>query len=95
MLWANRNGFYYVLDRTTGEFLQGKPFAKVTWTTGLDDSGKPVRVAAGAPSREGTLVYPGVQGATNWFSPSYSPHTGFFYIDTWENYSSIFNKLPG
>jgi alcohol dehydrogenase (cytochrome c) len=44
MLWANRNGFYYVLDRTTGEFLQGKPFAKVTWTTGLDDSGHPVRV---------------------------------------------------
>jgi len=95
MLWANRNGFYYVLDRTTGEFLQGKPFAKVTWTTGLDDSGKPVRVAAANPTREGSLVYPGVKGATNWFSPSYSPHTGLFYIDTWENYSSIFNKLPG
>jgi alcohol dehydrogenase (cytochrome c) len=94
MLWANRNGFYYVLDRTTGEFLQGKPFAKVTWTTGLDDSGKPVRIAAANPTREGTLVYPGVQGATNWFSPSYSPHTGLFYIDTWENYSSVFNKLP-
>jgi alcohol dehydrogenase (cytochrome c) len=94
MLWANRNGFYYVLDRTTGEFLQGKPFAKVTWTTGLDDSGHPVRIATANPSREGTLVYPGVQGATNWFSPSYSPHTGFFYIDTWENYGSIFNKLP-
>jgi alcohol dehydrogenase (cytochrome c) len=94
MLWANRNGFYYVLDRTTGEFLQGKPFAKVTWTTGLDDSGKPVRIAAANPTREGTLVYPGVQGATNWFSPSWSPHTGLFYIATWENYSSVFNKLP-
>jgi alcohol dehydrogenase (cytochrome c) len=94
MLWANRNGFYYVLDRTTGEFLQGKPFAKVTWTTGLDDSGHPVRVAAANPTREGTLTYPGVQGATNWFSPSYSPHTGLFYIDVWENYGSIYNKLP-
>jgi len=94
MLWANRNGFYYVLDRVTGEFLQGKPFAKVTWTTGLDDSGHPVRVADAKPSREGTLVFPGVQGATNWFSPSYSPHTGLFYINTWENYSSVFNKLP-
>lgn len=94
MLWANRNGFYYVLDRTTGEYLQGKPFAKVTWTTGLDDSGKPVRIPQAAPSREGTLVFPGVQGATNWFSPSYSPHTGLFYIPTWENYSSVFNKLP-
>jgi alcohol dehydrogenase (cytochrome c) len=94
MLWANRNGFYYVLDRTTGEFLQGKPFAKVTWTTGLDDSGHPVRVASANPTREGTLTYPGVQGATNWFSPSYSPHTGLFYIDTWENYGSVFTKLP-
>jgi len=94
MLWANRNGFYYVLDRTTGEFLQGKPFAKVTWATGLDDSGHPVRVASANPTREGTLTYPGVQGATNWFSPSYSPHTGLFYIDTWENYGSVFTKLP-
>lgn len=94
MLWANRNGFYYVLDRTTGEFLQGQPFAKVTWTTGLDDSGHPVRVASANPTREGTLTYPGVQGATNWFSPSYSPHTGLFYIDVWENYSSVYNKLP-
>ena len=94
MLWANRNGFYYVLDRITGEFLQGKPFAKITWTTGLDDSGRPVRVASANPTREGTLTYPGVQGATNWFSPSYSPHTGLFYIDTWENYGSVFTKLP-
>jgi len=94
MLWANRNGFYYVLDRTTGEFLQGKPFAKVTWTTGLDDSGHPVRVVSANPTREGTLTYPGVQGATNWFSPSYSPHTGLFYIDIWENYGSVYSKLP-
>jgi alcohol dehydrogenase (cytochrome c) len=94
MLWANRNGFYYVLDRVTGEFLQGKSFAKVTWTTGLDDAGRPVRVAAANPTREGTLTYPGVQGATNWFSPSYSPHTGLFYINVWENYGSVFSKLP-
>ncbi len=57
MLWANRNGFYYVLDRTTGEYLQGKPFAKVTWTTGLDDSGKPVRIPASCtqPRRDAGL----------------------------------------
>ena len=66
----------------------------MTWTTGLDDSGRPVRVAAANPTREGTLIYPGVQGGTNWFSPSYSPHTGLFYIATWENYGSVFNKLP-
>ena len=58
MLWANRNGFYYVLDRTTGEFLQGKPFAKVTWTTGLDDSGHPVRVADAVPRAKGRWSIP-------------------------------------
>jgi alcohol dehydrogenase (cytochrome c) len=94
MLWANRNGFYYVLDRTSGEFLQGKSFAKVTWATGLDDTGKPIRVAGAVPTREGMLVFPGVQGATNWYSPSYSPRTELFYIPTWENYASVFNKLP-
>ena len=41
MLWANRNGFFYVLDRETGEFLRGKNFVKVTWATGLDENGRP------------------------------------------------------
>lgn len=61
MLWANRNGFFYVLDRVTGQFLLGKPFVKQTWAKGLDDKGRPIRI----PSREGTVAYPGVQGCTN------------------------------
>jgi alcohol dehydrogenase (cytochrome c) len=92
MYWANRNGFLYVLDRTNGQFLRGKPFAKVTWSTGLDDSGKPVRLPNSYSTSEGVLIYPGNQGATNWYSPSFSPHTGLFYIPTWENYSSVFSK---
>jgi alcohol dehydrogenase (cytochrome c) len=94
MFWANRNGFFYVLDRTTGEFLRGKPFAKVTWSTGLDDSGRPVRLPSSYSTVEGVQIYPGNQGATNWYSPSYSPHTGLFYIPTWDNYSSLFSKAP-
>ena len=86
MLWANRNGFYYVLDRATGEFLSGNNFVKVTWAKGLDDAGKPILT----PEEPGTPVFPGVQGGTNWYNPSYSPRTGFFYIPTWEDYSSIF-----
>jgi len=65
MLWANRNGFFYVLDRTTGEFLLGKPFERVTWATGLDAKGRPILAPAAAPTAEGKLIYPGVQGATN------------------------------
>jgi alcohol dehydrogenase (cytochrome c) len=94
MLWANRNGFYYVLDRVTGQFLTGKPFAAVNWAKGLDEAGRPMRVNGIEPTVEGQRVYPGVQGATNWYSPSYSPRTGLFYIPVWDQYSSVFVKAP-
>jgi alcohol dehydrogenase (cytochrome c) len=92
MMWANRNGLFYVLDRSTGEFLLGKPFAKVTWMNGFDEKGRPMKVASAASSKQGVLIYPGNQGATNWYNPSYSPHTGLFYIPTWDDYSSLFVK---
>jgi alcohol dehydrogenase (cytochrome c) len=86
MLWANRNGFFYALDRTNGQFLQGKPFVKVTWAKGLDEVGRPMRVQAMEPSPEGVKgLLPGHSGGTNWYSPSYSPRTGLFYIPTWED----------
>ena len=90
LLWANRNGFFYVLDRTSGEFLHGKPFTTVTWAKGFDEKGRPMRVPEAMPSEAGTKVFPGVQGGTNWYSPSYSPHTGLFYVSAWDNYSTIF-----
>ena len=90
MLWANRNGFYYVLDRATGRFLTGLPFVTVNWAEGLDDSGRPVET----PQPPGAPTYPGVQGGTNWFSPSYSPRTELFYIPTWEDYASVFGGEP-
>jgi alcohol dehydrogenase (cytochrome c) len=92
MLWANRNGYFYVLDRATGEFLQGAPFTKVTWAKGLDEKGRPMRAVNMVPTAEGQLIYPGNQGGTNWYSPSYSPHTGLFYIPTWDNYYSVYVK---
>ncbi|HYW44274.1 MAG TPA: PQQ-dependent dehydrogenase, methanol/ethanol family [Bryobacteraceae bacterium] len=81
---ANRNGFYYVLDRLTGEFLAGTQFAKQTWASGIDSRGKPVILPGKAPTEEGNIVYPGMHGGTNWFSPSYSPKTGLFYVATRE-----------
>jgi alcohol dehydrogenase (cytochrome c) len=92
MLWANRNGFWYVLDRATGQFLQGKPFVRVNWAEGIDAKGVPKRVLNATP--EGTLVYPNNQGATNWYSPSYSPRTGYFYIPTWMDTYSTYTKGP-
>jgi alcohol dehydrogenase (cytochrome c) len=77
---ANRNAFYYLLDRETGEFLLGTPYAKQTWAKGLDEKGRPVLLPGTEPTVEGTLVYPSLQGATNWFSPSFSPRTRLFYV---------------
>ena len=90
MLWANRNGFYYVLDRATGRFLSGRPFVKVNWAEGLDDSGRPIET----PQPPGAPTYPGMQGGTNWFSPSYSPRTELFYISAWEDYATVFAGDP-
>ncbi len=92
LMLANRNGFFYVLDRTTGEYLLGRPFTKVTWTSGLDAKGRPQNVVPLAA--EGKVIYPGVQGATNWYSPSFSPRTGLFYLSMWHNTYSTFSKRP-
>jgi len=87
MLWANRNGVMYVLDRTTGEFLKGKAYVKANWFDGFDAKGRPNRVKF--PTAEGTVIQPHVHGATNWAPPSYSPRTGFFYVATWENSATM------
>jgi len=92
MLWANRNGMFYVLDRASGQFLLGKPFVKVNWATGFDEKGRPMRTPGIEPTKDGTLVYPGNQGGTNWYNPSFSPRTGLFYIPAWENSSAIYVK---
>jgi alcohol dehydrogenase (cytochrome c) len=95
MFWANRNGFFYVLDRATGEFLSGKPFVKETWADGIDKNGKPLKVAKFWPKPMGGIVVaPASQGGTNWYPPSYSPRTGLFYMSVWDNYQGLSNKQP-
>jgi alcohol dehydrogenase (cytochrome c) len=89
MLWGNRNGFFYVLDRVTGTFLDGTPFVKLNWASGLDEAGRPYETPQGTEA----VTYPGVQGGTNWYSPSYSPNTGLFYLTAWENYGHIFQPV--
>ena len=85
LVQANRNGFYYILDRVTGEFLHAKPFVKkLDWTSGLDDKGRPRVIPEKIPTPAGTKVCPSVRGASNWMSPSYDPATGLFYVVTLE-----------
>ena len=93
LLQANRNGFFYVLDRTNGEFLLGKAFARVTWATGLGPGGRPIVAPGSDPTPEGTDVCPGIAGATNYMSPSYSQQTGLLYVAVREQCDKIF-ALP-
>lgn len=80
LVTANRNAFYYVLDRVTGEFLHAAPYAKQTWARGIDPKGRPRVIEGTDPTPEGNLVYPSLQGSTNWPSPSFNPQTGLFYV---------------
>ena len=81
LLQANRNGFYYVLDRVTGEFLTAKPFVKrLTWASGVGKDGRPVLVEGNAPTVAGVKSCPAVRGATNWYSTSYNPNTRLYYV---------------
>jgi len=81
LLHADRNGMFYVLDRTNGKFLAGAQFVYQNWNRGLDVNGRPIQVPGSNSSAEGSfLVYPSVGGATNFQAPSYSPITGWFYL---------------
>jgi alcohol dehydrogenase (cytochrome c) len=91
VLFANRNGFYYVLDRESGKFLAARELVKQTWAKGLDDSGRPTVLPGVSPTLEGTEVYPSVTGGTNWFSPAYSPLTKLFYVAVREE-GQIYHK---
>lgn len=83
VLFANRNCFYYVLDRVTGEYLLGKQYVRQTWAKPeLDAKGRPIRLPNTSPTPEGTVVYPNSPGATNFQAPSYSPLTKLHYVMT-------------
>ena len=92
MLWANRNAFYYTLDRETGEYLLGQEFALQTWAEGLDENGRPIRRPNMLPSLEGTVVAPTAGGGTNWWSPTYSPRTGLLYVNAYDGEGTFFTR---
>src|SRR5581483_4314419 len=97
LLWANRNGFYYVLDRSRGAFLRGVPFAHQTWTAGLDSRGRPIPLTDQRVGVEGVSIYPGAKGATNWWSPSYDPDLDLVFVPVLEEgmiFFPSFHTLP-
>jgi len=95
LLHASRNGFFYVFDRAVGTLLLAKPFVRnLTWASGIGADGRPIKRPGQEPSAAGTKVCPSQDGATNWFSPSYNPGTGLYYVQTFEK-CSIYTKTGG
>ena len=95
LLTANRNGFFYALDRTDGHFLWAKPYVKQTWAQRIDAQGRPVRRPEATSSPRGSLVYPGTSGATNWWPPSYSPKAQLFMVPALERPGIFFRSTTG
>jgi alcohol dehydrogenase (cytochrome c) len=92
LIQANRNGFFYVLDRATGQLLLAKQFLKkLNWADGIGKDGRPVLKPLPEVAGGGVYVCPGFQGGTNWFSTSYNPATGLYYFQALER-CNIFNK---
>jgi alcohol dehydrogenase (cytochrome c) len=90
LLWANRNGFFYALDRRTGQFLFAKAFSKQTWAAGFTSEGRPIPQPGASPSRKGVLVSPPNAGATNWWPPSYDADRHLMYVPTLDGASIYF-----
>jgi alcohol dehydrogenase (cytochrome c) len=93
ILQANRNGFFYVIDRTNGKLIRAESYAKVSWSKEKDINGNPVPAKESSPTAEGTKVCPGAAGATNWMSPAYDPQTKLFYVTAREQ-CDIFSTAP-
>jgi alcohol dehydrogenase (cytochrome c) len=92
MLHADRNGFFYVFDRRDGTLLLAKPFVRnLTWASGIGADGRPIRLPNQDPTPDGTKVCPSQDGATNWFSPSFNPATGLYFLQTFEK-CSVYTK---
>jgi alcohol dehydrogenase (cytochrome c) len=91
---ANRNGFFYVLDRDSGQFLHAKPFIHQTWAKEIDAKGRPVELPDQRPSAKGTLTCPDLFGGTNFMSPSYDPALGLFFVSAREICQIYFAEAP-
>jgi alcohol dehydrogenase (cytochrome c) len=90
---ANRNGYFYLIDRTTEKLILSAPYIKTTWSVSKDQEGRPVATKESSPTLEGNLACPGAAGATNWISPTFDPQTHLFYVNAREQ-CDIFSTAP-
>ena len=92
LLQASRNGYFFVLDRTTGKSLLTTTFAAANWAKGIDEEGRPIPNPDKEPARDGRLVAPNEGGGTNYRSPSFDPATGLLIVSAQDAYGIYFFK---
>jgi alcohol dehydrogenase (cytochrome c) len=95
LIQANRNGFYYVLDRITGKLLMAKPYTKVSWADSIGPDGRPRLIAGQDPTEEGNVSCPGIGGGHNWQATTYSPKTGLYYFTSTDGCQIYFRTKQG
>jgi PQQ-dependent dehydrogenase (methanol/ethanol family) len=93
LMQAPKNGFFWVIDRATGEFISAAPFVKVTWATGVDARGRPIESPQADYGVEGRVLYPGPFGGHNWHPMSFHPGTGLVYVPAQE-LPSLYKEDP-
>jgi quinohemoprotein ethanol dehydrogenase len=91
IMQAPKNGFFYVLDRITGEFISARPFVNLSWASGVDAKGRPIENPGARYASQAVRISPTVGGGHNWMPMSFSPDTGLVYIPA-INSSRVFVK---
>jgi alcohol dehydrogenase (cytochrome c) len=94
VMMANRNGFFYVNDRVTGEFLRARPFVNTTWATEIGKDGRPALIPGHDPTDAGTVTCPDWYGGTNFMSPSYDAGRGLFFVTARETCARFIRRSP-
>ena len=95
LMQAPKNGFFYVLDRATGELISAEPHVKVNWASGIDmETGRPIIDPAAHYDLDPVLIYPGPGGAHNWFPMAYSPRTKLAYFPAYQS-ALVYARDPG
>ncbi len=99
VIQANRNGYFYALDRTNGKFLFAQPYTTISWSSGIGPDGKPQLIPGQEPSEQGTRACPGIGGGHNWEATAYSPQTGLYYFSSADGcqkyYKSDYDFIEG
>jgi alcohol dehydrogenase (cytochrome c) len=94
LMFANRNGFYYTLDRVTGKLILGKPFVQTTWAKEVGSDGRPMLVPGHTPDEKGETTCPDITGGTNFWPPAYDPRARLFFVNAREVCATYYAWKP-